>query len=99
MFKEAPSEKVAEWKERIEKQKKSGLSIGKWCKENGLEAHVFHYWKAKFLSKLPERNNFVELKEEKSKGIVLEYKEFQIHLDRKFDLEILRKCLSVLKGM
>ena len=60
MFKESSPEEVAEWKERIEKQSKSGLSIEKWCRENQLKAYVFHYWKVKLFSNLPERNNFVE---------------------------------------
>ena len=96
MFKEASPEKVAEWKRNIERQSKSGLSIEKWCRENQLKAHVFHYWKVKLFSNLPERNNFLELKEEENKEIVLEYKEFRIHLDGNFDSTVLEKCLTAI---
>ena len=98
MFKESSPEKVAEWEERIEKQSKSGLSIEKWCRENQLKAHVFHYWKMKLFSNLPKRNNFVELKEEVNKEIVLEYKEFRIRLEGNFDSAVLEKCLMAIRG-
>ena len=32
------------WLDHVDSWKKSGLSINKYCKENGLKSSSFHYW-------------------------------------------------------
>ena len=39
--------KQLEWNRLIEEQRQSGLSIEKWCRQQNLIPHTFHYWKDK----------------------------------------------------
>lgn len=98
MFKRASLEKRAEWQEVIERQQKSGLSIQRWCHEHQIKAHLFHYWKNELFRDKPiSKANFIELKEVKSKEIVIEYKGFHIHLEDDFSPQLFKKCLIALK--
>jgi transposase-like protein len=38
---------VEEFRKHIAAQKKSGLSIGRYCKKHGITQHRFYYWKRK----------------------------------------------------
>ena len=42
-----PAEKKIEWEEKIRQQRESGLSIERWCEQNQIATHVFHYWKTR----------------------------------------------------
>lgn len=96
-------EQKQQWKEKIIVQKNSGISIAEWCRQNGVADHVFYYWKRKLfpapaitISSFKEVS--VEQEESCSKtGIKLEYKRFLIHLDKHFDFQTLKRCLSALK--
>jgi len=96
-----PEEKRKEWKENILKQRASGLSIASWCRNNNIEPLAFYYWRNKFFPKTsPSRSDFTEIvqgKEQPSKGIILEYRGFNIHLSKHFDPYLLKDCLEVLK--
>jgi transposase-like protein len=35
----------AQWRRRIERQRRSGLSIGEFCRREGVSAGSFHQWK------------------------------------------------------
>ena len=87
------------WKEIIHKQKDSGLSIERYCRENNLAAHNFFYWKGKLFPKSHTltRSTFMELVEEKTTGIIIEYKNIRIHLGQHFNPSTLKKCIEVLK--
>ncbi|OGN55769.1 MAG: hypothetical protein A3D96_01640 [Chlamydiae bacterium RIFCSPHIGHO2_12_FULL_44_59] len=43
--------KKLEWNRLIEEQCQSGLSIEKWCRQQNLISHTFHYWKDKLFPK------------------------------------------------
>lgn len=32
------------WEQRIEERDKSGMSIAKWCENNGINKGQYHYW-------------------------------------------------------
>ena len=93
----APLKKRQEWKNKILKQKESGLSIESWCRENGMASHLFHYWKKQFFPETSSRNNFTELADNTKAGIVIEYKGARIYLDKSFDPMVLKSCLSILR--
>ena len=49
----ASQSKRLEWKTRIEEQRQSGQTIEKWCSQNKLSPHTFHYWKEKLFPNTP----------------------------------------------
>lgn len=99
-------EKKQQWKEKINAQKNSGLSIAEWCRQNKIADHVFYYWKKKFFP-VPSVtiSSFTEVPFEKENhcseaedsGIKIEYQKIHIHLDKHFDSPTLKRCLLVLK--
>lgn len=91
-------EKQSEWKEKILQQRQSGLSIQRWCDENQIQAHVFYYWRDKLFPQASlSRSSFKELSDSKTIGIIIEYREFRIHLDKQFDASTLKRCLQALR--
>lgn len=36
------------WRETLARQKNSGMTIAAFCKAQGLNFHIFHYWQRKF---------------------------------------------------
>ena len=36
--------KLAEWAQRVQSCRESGLSVRQWCDENGLSANTYYYW-------------------------------------------------------
>ena len=36
--------KLAEWAQRVQSCRESGLSVRQWCDENGLSAKTYYYW-------------------------------------------------------
>lgn len=100
MPKSSSSEKKLEWEEKIRKQRESGLSIERWCRQNQIATHAFHYWKERIFPKpLPSRSSFDELSTTKETGITIEHRNLRIRLDKHFDASVLKQCLSVLMGI
>jgi predicted AAA+ superfamily ATPase len=98
MTKAVSPEKRLEWKEKILRQKESGLSIAKWCLQNQVVLQSFYYWKAQIFPKSAlGRESFTELVDEKETGIFIEYQKVRIYLDKNFDSSILKRCLLALK--
>jgi hypothetical protein len=89
-----------QWKENILKQRQSKLSIASWCRQNRIAVHTFYYWQSKLFPKPNlDRSAFTEAIQEKNKfigGIVLEYRGFNLHLNKHFNPSILKRCLEVL---
>ena len=91
-------EKRQEWEENIYKQHESGFSIERWCRENHIPSHCFHYWRDKVFPKASlNRSAFTELADVKETGITVEYRQICIHLDREFDASTLKRFLKLLK--
>jgi len=72
MSKSASQEKQLKWKERIQLQQASGLSIEKWCRQNQISPHTFHYWKDKLFPKPLSRSSFAELHTKQNSNISLQ---------------------------
>lgn len=91
-------QKLQEWKERIELQKESGLTVKAWCHQNGSAYHCFKYWRSR-LQQTPDlkRSSFKELSDKPAgTGIVIEKKGLRIHVTKNFDSSTLFQCLSLL---
>ena len=96
-----------QWKEKILKQKESGLSVTNWCYKNNTTIHSYYYWKQKLFPKQSlDRSAFTEVPNKtkckssdlKSAGIALEHQGMLIHLEKHFDTLTLKQCLDVLMG-
>ncbi len=44
-------EKAVYWRQRIEEQSRSGLTIKEYCAREGLAVANLHYWRRRFLSR------------------------------------------------
>lgn len=98
MSKPPSPEKQHEWDEKFRKQRESGLSIDRWCRENQVQPHAYYYWKERLYPK-PLRLSFAELSDARGTGIAIEHRNLRIHLDKHFDPSVLKRCLSVLMGI
>ena len=92
--------KSHDWERTLQKQKQSGLSVSRWCKENQVPYHTFIYWKRRFVRVTPlERKSFVELSENPSKsGIQLECDGIRVNVEKGFDSLTLARCLQALRS-
>ena len=52
--------KADEWAERIEAQRRSGMSVKQFCKEQGLTEYSFYAWRKRLQEKEPVRFALVE---------------------------------------
>jgi hypothetical protein len=57
----ASEAKRLEWKNLIEQQRQNGISIEKWCLQNQINRHIFHYWKGKRFPNQLQKSSFTEL--------------------------------------
>jgi transposase-like protein len=48
VFDEKASAKSDQWRERIAAQERSGLSVRRFCKEQGIAEHLLFYWRKRF---------------------------------------------------
>ena len=48
------------WRERIAEQKRCGLTVGRFCKEQGLTEYSFYAWRKRLQEKGPVRFALVE---------------------------------------
>ena len=77
-------EQKQKWKETIQIQKQSGLSIERWCKENRVIASRFYYWKKRLFSDEVNSSHFskfVELKDSNQCNLSIECQ--GVHLELK----------------
>lgn len=96
---QASLEKQREWKALIERQKQSGLSIEKWCLQNQLRPHTFHYWRDKLFPKQLQKSNFTELKTKKlDTTISLQTHGVCIRIDSDCDPNIRRQLFALFVG-
>ena len=52
--------KAEEWAERIAAQQRSGMSVKRFCKDNGLTEYSFYGWRKRLQKKKPVRFALVE---------------------------------------
>jgi hypothetical protein len=95
MGKSLSPEQKQTWIEKIQRQQKSGLTIEKWCTENEISSHVFHYWKKRLFPCVIDRNSFSELTDQKACLLNINYQDVHVHIKA----PSLKQCLSVLKEL
>ena len=47
-------ERLVEWSRRVEACRKSGLSVGRWCRGNGIAVSTYFSWQKKVFQALKE---------------------------------------------
>lgn len=77
--------KKLEWKNFIEQQRQSGLSIEKWCLQHQIQPHTFHYWKEKLFPKLLQKSSFTELNMKRPEAVSLQACGISIRIDNSCD--------------
>ena len=87
--------KKIEWKNLIEQQRQSGLSIEKWCLQNQIRPHIFHYWKDKLFSKLLEKSSFTELNMKRSDAISLQARGVYIRMGNDCDPNLRKQIFTL----
>lgn len=90
-----------EWQKKIKIWQASGKNANEWCKENNIPIQTFYTWKKRLRLQNQANLNeqiFIELKDKSNNNVILlEYKEFKIHLSMNFDVVQLKRCLAALK--
>jgi hypothetical protein len=92
-------EKQFKWKNLIEQQRQSGLSIEKWCLQNQIHPHVFHYWKAKLFPRQLQKTNFTELNIKHSPDTIsLETRGLRVRVAADCDPHMRKQLFALLGG-
>ena len=60
IIEEKPASKDDQWRERIAEQQRSGLSVRRFCKEQGLAEHSFYAWRKRLRGEEPVRFALVD---------------------------------------
>ena len=91
----ASKEKQIEWKNLIEQQRHSGLSINKLCQRNQISQTTFHYWKDKFFPKQLQKSNFTELNIKRPDAISLSTQGIYVHISGDCDLNLRKQIFMI----
>ena len=95
------------WLDHVNSWEKSGLSISKYCTENGLKSSSLHYWIRKVRKEANQSasaGNFVKLKipksirAERTEGFSLKYGSYEITIPAAFNKSDLGRLLEVLEA-
>ena len=90
--------KKQKWKVLVEDWQASGLSARKWCEGQGISSSTFQRWKELFSSaKESERSSFLELLEESTSKIEMEFNGIKVYVENNFNESLLVRCLQALK--
>ena len=65
-------EKKLEWKNLIEQQRQSGVSVDKWCQQFQIRSSTFQYWKDKLFPRQLQKSSFAELNMKRPDAISLQ---------------------------
>ena len=96
--------KADEWAERIAVQQRSGMSVKRFCKEQGLTEYSFYAWRKRLQESGPVRFALVERsawRQERTTESVLELvlaTGERLRIGTGVDITTLRTVLDVLRG-
>ena len=95
--------KADEWAERIAAQRRSGMSVKQFCKEQGLTEYSFYAWRKRLQEKGPVRFALVESarRQERTTEAALELMLAtgeRLRIGTGFDPATLRAVLDVLRA-
>lgn len=96
------TKKLERWSVVVAERAESGLSVAAFCRERGLAAWQFHYWRRR-LGEVAEASSggFVEVvvaAEEEGSGVRVEVGGVSIVVSRGFDQATLSAVLKVVAG-
>ncbi len=95
----ASEERKLKWKERIDKQRQSGLSVDKWCAQNQLNPATFYYWKDKLFPKQLQKSNFSELPIQRSVAISLQVPGLHVRIGSDCPLQLRKSLFALFEGL
>jgi hypothetical protein len=99
MTKAARAARREQWATRLAEQQAGGLSAAAFCRERGIAAWQFSYWRRALAT--PETatgtNGFVELRPvSRASGIWVEVGRWRVHVEMGFHADVLRRTLEAL---
>ena len=92
-------EKHLKWKNLIEQQRQSGLSVDKWCLQNQIRSSTFQYWKDKLFSKQLQKNSFTELNVKRPDAISLQAQGLYIRMGSDCDPNLRKQLFALFAGL
>lgn len=95
-------EKHRYWREKVEQQKASGLSMSKWCHQQQIDYRRFLYWNERFSPSKPAmtQETFKEIKAfVENVPVVIECQGMRVLVSETSDPEVLLKCLQTLRRL
>ena len=91
--------KEAQWNDRIEAWRGSGVSAAEWCRNNNVVYHRFCYWRKRLFQLHSGNESFIELRDEQAEsGILIKLGKIDIHLSKEFDELTLQRTLRAVNG-
>jgi len=99
MPKPTSPEKQLEWRNLIEQQRQSGLSIDKWCLQNQIQPHTFYYWRDKLFPKQLQKSSFAELNIKRSDAISLQARGLYVRMGSDCDPQLRKQLFAVFAGL
>ena len=91
-------EKKLEWKNLIEQQRQSGVSVEKWCSQNQIRPHTFRYWKGKLFFKPLQKTSFAELNMKRPDAISLQARGLYVRLGSDCDPHLRKQLFALFTG-
>ena len=99
MPKPTSPEKQLEWKNLIEQQCQSGLSIDKWCLQNQIRPHTFQYWRDKLFPRQLQKSSFAELNMKRPDAISLQAQGLYVRMGRDCDPHLRKQLFAIFAGL
>ena len=99
MPKPTSPEKQLEWKNLIEQQCQSGLSIDKWCLQNQIRPHTFQYWKEKLFPRQLQKSSFAELSMKRPHAISLQAQGLYVRMGGDCDPHLRKQLFAIFAGL
>ena len=95
----ASEDKQLEWKNLIKQQRQSDLSIEKWCQQNQIRPHTFHYWKDKLFPRQLQKSSFAELNMKRPDAISLQARGLYVRMGSDCDPHLRKQLFAMFAGM
>jgi hypothetical protein len=91
----ASEAKQLEWKNCIERQRHSDLSIEKWCLQNQIRPHTFYYWRDKLFPKQLQKSSFTQLKMKRFDEIFLSGRGIHIRIGSDCNPDLRKQLFAI----
>jgi hypothetical protein len=95
----ASEAKQLEWKNLIERQRQSGLSVDKWCLQNQIRPSTFQYWKDKLFPRQLQQSHFTELNMKRQDAISLQVRGLYVRVGSDCDPHLRKQLFALFAGV